>query len=334
MNLKQLNAVVAVAETGSVTRAAELLHLVQPAVTRQILSLEQELGVTLFERSRAGMNPTDTGALLVRRARRALTELERARAEIRPEDPGAISGLVTVGLLESVATAVAEPLVSAVARRYPGIRLRLLTGYSGHLQEWLDAGTVEIALLYNVTTTTSLHVRPLLDESLWAVAPVGVWPDRELPVRVAELARQPMVMPAAPHGLRTLIDGAAARAGVSFDIAAEANAMSVQKQLVAAGVGWSVLPAIGVVDDIADGVLSGAPLSEPDVRRSIVLARSGSGDTPPAVAATAHELTRRLHDVVAHGGWPSARLTGRMKATSSTLDGRRVLPRPVVADPW
>ncbi|WP_257015451.1 LysR family transcriptional regulator [Rhodococcus sp. ACS1] len=84
MDVKQLTALVAVADAGSVTRAAELLHLVQPTVTRQIHTLEQELGVSRFERSRPGMELTEPGRLMLERARRVLAELERARAEIRP----------------------------------------------------------------------------------------------------------------------------------------------------------------------------------------------------------------------------------------------------------
>src|SRR3954465_14315728 len=89
LDLKQLRALITVAEVGSVTRAAELLHLVQPAVTRQIRTLEQELGVPLFERTRQGMRITEAGAIVVERARRALTELDRARAEVRPT-PGVV----------------------------------------------------------------------------------------------------------------------------------------------------------------------------------------------------------------------------------------------------
>src|SRR5437868_12996900 len=98
MDVKQLKALVTVAEAGSVTRAAELLHLVQPAVTRQIRALERELGVVLFERTRQGMRPTDAGMILLEHARRALNELERARVEIQPT-PGMVTGIVTVGLL-------------------------------------------------------------------------------------------------------------------------------------------------------------------------------------------------------------------------------------------
>ena len=300
MDLRQLHAVVLVADTGSVTRAAELLQLVQPAVTRQIRSLEKELGVALFDRSPGGMRLTESGAILVDRARRALTELERGRAELVAEG-SSVAGMVTVGLLDSLTDAIAESLVSALAREYPGIRLRVLTGYSGHLQEWLDAGVVEIATLYDVTTSTSLHVRRLLDEHLWAVAPTQVWPDPNRPVPFAELARHPLVLPAPPHGLRTLIDSAAATANLELQVAAEANTMRVQKQLAAAGIGWTVLPRIGVEREIAEGTLTGAPLTEPALLRSIVLARSRGTRIPAAVEVVTQALTRR---VVALGAEP------------------------------
>src|SRR5580700_6093144 len=136
LDIKQLKALVTVIEAGSVTRAAELLHLVQPAVSRQIRTLEHELGVPLFERTRHGMRPTAAGVRFADRARRALAELDRARAEVAPT-PGAVAGIVNVGLLESTAELLAEPLVSAVLRRHPGVELRVLTAYSGHLQQWL-----------------------------------------------------------------------------------------------------------------------------------------------------------------------------------------------------
>ncbi|MFI8194083.1 LysR family transcriptional regulator [Streptomyces sp. NPDC085946] len=134
MDIKQLRALVTVAEVGSVTRAAALLHLVQPAVTRQIRTLEHELGVPLFERTRQGMRPTEAGTIMVDRARRALGELERARAEVQPV-PGAVTGAATVGLLDSTSDLLAEPLASGVARDHLEVELRLVTAYLGHLQQ-------------------------------------------------------------------------------------------------------------------------------------------------------------------------------------------------------
>jgi LysR family nitrogen assimilation transcriptional regulator len=307
VDVKQLTALVTVAEVGSVTRAARLLHLVQPAVTRQIRMLEAEIGVPLFERTRHGMVPTAAGTVLVERARRALQELERARAELRP-DPDEVGGIVTVGVLESVIDVLVEPLVAAVDARFPGIDLRILTAYSGHLQQWLDVGDVDLSLLYNLSSTPSLAVRPLLREALWVVAPpeAGLAADRPLPWTL--LLEQPLVLPVAGHGLRALIEEARSAVPVEPRIAVETNSMHLQKTLVLAGHGWTVLPAAGVAGDVAAGRLSGAPLTGPEVSRSVVLGLPRGGRTPPPVAAVAAELTRLVHGAVRSGAWPSARL--------------------------
>jgi LysR family nitrogen assimilation transcriptional regulator len=188
VDVKQLKALVTVADVGSVTRAAELLHLVQPAVTRQIRTLEHELGIALFERTRQGMQPTDAGATLVARPTRP-NELERARAEIQPTP-----GVVTVGLLDSASDLLAEPLVSA--RHHPGIELRLLTAYSGHLQQWLDDGDLDLTLLYILARTPSLNAEPLVREKALGGRATGRWAPGRQPVPFREVAAQPMVMPA------------------------------------------------------------------------------------------------------------------------------------------
>jgi LysR family transcriptional regulator, nitrogen assimilation regulatory protein len=307
VDLKQLKALVTVVEVGSVTRAAELLRLVQPAVTRQIKTLEHELGVPLFERTRQGMRPTEAGLRLAERARRALTELERARVELTPT-PGVVTGIVTVGLLESTAELLTEPLVSAVLAAHPGIDLRLMSGYSGHLQQWLDDGDLDLSLLYNLTSTPSLNVTPLVREQLWAVAPAaeGLRADRPVPLR--ELARHPFVMPAAGHGLHVLVTSVARQAEVDLDVTVQTNSMTLQKQLVRGGHGWTVLPAVGIAADLAGGTLSAAPLDDPEVWRAIVLGMPRSGRVTPAVEVVARELVQQIRVAVHNGQWPSAQL--------------------------
>jgi LysR family nitrogen assimilation transcriptional regulator len=307
MDLKQLKALVTVVETGSVTRAAELLHLVQPAVTRQIHALEHELGVLLFERTRQGMRPTEAGTTLAERARRALTELDRARAELSPV-PGMVTGLVSIGLLESTAEMLAQPLAAAVLREHPGIELRLLTAYSGHLQQWLDDGDLDLSLLYNLTSTPSLNVRPLVREKLWVVAPAGAGLDARRPVALAVAAEHPLVLPAPGHALRVLIDRAVAQAEVTAAIAVQTNSMSLQKQLVAGGHGWTILPGAGIAADVAKGTLSAAPLAAPEVFRSIAIGTPRSGPVSPAVRIVAEELVRQVRYAPRQSQWPSAEL--------------------------
>lgn len=317
LDIKQLKALVTVVEAGSVTRAAELLHLVQPAVTRQIRSLELELGVPLFERTRQGMRPTTAGTILAERARRALTELERARAEVGPA-PGTVTGIVSVGLLESTAGILAEPLVSAIARDHPGIELRVLTAYSGHLQQWLDNDDLDVSLLYSLTSIPSLNVRTLVRERLWAVAPVSDGLTALESVPVTRLAERPVVMPSPGHALRVLIDRAAAQASADMNIAVETNSMDLQKQLVRAGHGWTVLPGAGIASDVTAGILSAAPLSEPEVWRSIAIGTSRVRRLMPATDIVARELVQQVRLACQLGAWPSAQLleAARIPVTS------------------
>jgi LysR family nitrogen assimilation transcriptional regulator len=307
MEMKQLIAMVTVAEVESVTRAAQLLHLVQPAVTRQIKTLEDELGVVLFDRTRHGMVLTSAGEVFLSHARRALQELERARSELTPV-PGEVMGLVSVGVLESLLDLIVPTLVDSVAEKFPGVELHLLSGVSRDLQEWLDDGIVDVALLYNVADTTAMRVTPLLNELLWAVAPPngGLLPTE--PSTWQRVLREPLILPTVGHGLRTLIDKARADIPLEPKIILETNSMSVQKQMVLAGRGWAILPAAGVARDVQQGKLSGAPLSEPSVSRSVVIGLPRTARVPRAVEAVATELLQVSRRLVLSGEWPSATL--------------------------
>jgi LysR family nitrogen assimilation transcriptional regulator len=309
VDIKQLQALVTVAEAGSVTRAAQLLHLVQPAVSRQITALERDLGVRLFNRTPEGMRPTTAGSALVLRARRVLAELERARAEIRPEQ-ASVTGIVTVGILGSVEKLLAADLVRAVATRYPEIELRLATAYSGHLQSWLDDGDLDLSLIYNLATTQSVRVIPLLHDQLWAVAPADVGLSADRPITLANVFEHPFVMPVSgEHGLRLLIDEARLSCEIQPRISVQANTMSLQTELVRAGHGWTILPASGVAAEVTAGALSAAPVCRPAITRSVGLAlprTGGAGVAGVAVDAVSIELQRLVRAAVADGRWLSA----------------------------
>ncbi|MHC6231925.1 LysR family transcriptional regulator [Arthrobacter sp. MMS24-T111] len=305
--MRQLQALLAVADTGSVTRAAELLHVVQPAVTRQIHNLEAELGAVLFDRGRAGMRATDIGVQVIERARRALSELDRAREEARSSGAG-LYGIVTLGLLASTAALLAVPVVSAVTERHPGVRLRIVTGYGGHLSRWLEAGDVDVALTYNQPPAAALDVRTLLDEDLWAVAPPMEGLLAAEGVDLRDLLQRSLVMPSPPHGIRSLVESSAARIGLALDIAVETNDALVQRQLVQGGLGWTVLPGIMVAAEAAGGTLNAAPIVNPGIPRRIVLARPAGSRSTSAVRMVADVLEETVLSLISAGKWPSARL--------------------------
>lgn len=309
MDLKQLRAFLTVVETGNITRAADMLNLVQPAVSRQIRLLEEDVGAPLFDRERRGMMLTEAGHVLVGYARRALLELDRARVEIGGVGQG-VSGLVTLGLLPSSIDLLSSPLASAVAAAYPGIRVRIAMGYAGTLQRWLSTGEVDAALLYGAERSPDVQATPLIEEPLWVIAPKesALRPDR--PVALADLVSQPLVLPSAPHGIRTLMEHACAVTNVTLKVSVETNALSVQRSLVLGGHGWTILPPIAVAEDLRKGQLRGAPLTNPVITRTIVLAVPTHRPTSRAVQCTVDLLKDEAHKLVESGSWMEGRWLG------------------------
>lgn len=306
MDFRQLKAFLTVAETGSVTRAAEILNIVQPAVSRQIRLLEEDLGATLFERERHGMALTEPGKALVEYGRRIMLELDRARTELQGSGTG-IGGLVTIGLLPSTGEILSSALVTAVARQYPGIRVRIVMGYAGTLLRWLETGEVDATLLYGAERSTEIRAVPLVDEPLWVVGPRGSGLHPGEPVPLPVLAGWKLILPSAPHGIRIMVEHACQAAGISLELFAETNALSVQRRLVLDGLGLTILPPIAVADDLAEGRLVGAPISGPGITRTIVLALPASRATGRHVRGVVDILVDEMRHVIRTGGWPEGR---------------------------
>lgn len=304
MDIKQLRALLAIAETGSATKAAELLRIVQPAVSRHVRLLEEELGVELFERERHGMVLTDAGRTLVEYGRRALQEIDRAKAEIQPVT-GQISGTAVIGLLPSTCELLAAELVATVKAKHPQLVVRINVGYAGNLLQWLEAGDVEVALLYDTKGSAALQVQALLDEQLYLVGPPGSLSQSE-PQTVESFRDLPLVLPNAPHGLRSVVEHACAVAGITPTIAVETNSLNVQKNLVAKGFGYTVLPSSAVSEEMENGILAGAPVVSPNLSRRIVLARSTTRRQTPAASFASAELVALMRRLVLDGAWPGA----------------------------
>lgn len=305
MDFKQLRTFLAIVETGNVTRAAQLLNIVQPAVSRQLRLLEEDVGSTLFDRTRRGMQLTTAGKTLAEYARRALNELDRARAEINPQQVG-VGGIVTIGLLPSTSDLLAGPLVSRITSQYPGIKIRIAVGYAGTLQTWLESGEVDVALLYEPTNAASLLMQPLLEESMCVVGLPKEGLTSSKSVSLRELVSTPMILPSAPHGIRMLVDHACLQLGIQLAVMAETNAMSVQKSLVLSGHGVTILPLIAVADEVAAGALSAARLVDPLIIRKLALAVSASRKLSVPVQHAITELIQCMQEAIGSKRWPEA----------------------------
>lgn len=296
MDIRQLRTFVHVAELGSISAAADRLRIAQPALSRQLQALEQELGVRLFQRHGRGVALTEEGGILLTRATVVLRELDQARDELKGAS-GELGGKVAFGLPPTVADILAGPLVERFSALFPKVKLSISSGYSGYVLDWLQRGIIDVAVLYESRHLKTINARPLILEKLFLIEPPDI-PDAG-PVPFASLAGRNLILPSRQHGLRILLDSVAAELGESLDPVIETDSLPLQLDLVRRGFGVTVLPLITVEKEIAAGQVVVRPLHQPEVTRRLVLATPIDRPVSRAVrlfAETAETVVRQLSE--------------------------------------
>ncbi|MEP9379149.1 LysR family transcriptional regulator [Aquabacter sp. CN5-332] len=292
MNSKQLELFVAIAEAGSLSRAAIALHRAQPILSREIRDLENGLGSPLFHRTGRGVVLTESGRRLLPRARRILDELAQAESEARSYGPASLTS-ATIAMPTTLGRTMLGPLTSAIYEQYGHIHLHLLEGTSAPIVEWLMARRLDVAIFYDTVMMPLLSTEQLCEETMYLVASAKA-PRLPPTVPVSELERLPLILPGPLEGLRLLVEVVAAQAGIRLNVRIEADAFNSIRLLMEAGHGYSVLPYAAVQAELERGVLQVAQLVEPEVKRRLVLA------TCPArlSASSLNELVRLLKSVM------------------------------------
>lgn len=270
MDVAQLRTLIHVAELGSLSKAADRLHIAQPALSRQIRLLEEELGVRLFDRHGRGMIVTERGQDVLRHALRVMAELEEIRAVVS-DGNAPLRGHVSIGMPPTASDVLSEPLVSAFRDAHPEATLRVVSAYTGHLLDWMHRGEIDAAILYDPRSARTLRIRPLLDEPLFLIGPPGFGLSIDRPVEFATLENQRLLLPSPGHGLRMLVDRYARECGIGLDIKVEADSYSALKSLVGHGYGVTVLPLAPIHEELKTGGLRAAPLVNPTPVRRLVM---------------------------------------------------------------
>lgn len=232
MDLKQLDTFVRVAELGSFTRAASVLRVAQPALSRQVRALEIELRQPLFDRNGRGVTLTPAGARLLAHGRGILQQVERARQDLE-EHRGAAAGLVSIGLPPSVSRTFTAPLVEAFRQRFPRATLSMVEGLSTYMLEWLGQGRIDGAVVYNAVPAAAIDLQPVLQEVLHLVsARAGQSSLLGKPVTLAQVAQAELVIPSRPHAMRMQLETAMAEAGLKPRVALEVDSVPALLDLV------------------------------------------------------------------------------------------------------
>jgi DNA-binding transcriptional LysR family regulator len=248
MELRHLEALLAVAEQGSFTAAADALRTVQSNISEQVRQLENELGVPLMIRNRRGAVPTEFGAKVLERARHIRGELEALRQDLSMLQ-GLQTGHATVGVVGTVSRWLVPQVVSEMRRTAPGVSLRVTEGAS----ERLGAEVVERVLAQAVVTApvadNRLIVEHLLDEDIVGVVPIAMHIGADAPVPLALLAQETLILPPTGNPLRTELDAAARDEGIVLNVPVEVEGVRLIADLVASGAGVSIMPETAVPAD-------------------------------------------------------------------------------------
>ena len=271
MDLRQLRTFSCVAELGSLSKASDTLRVAQPALSRQIKLLEHELRAELFTRNGRGMVLTDAGRLLLARTAGIVRQIDQVRDEIQSAG-GPPSGRVVLGLVPTVSCVISARLARRTVDAYPGISLCIVESYSGHLMEWLHRGEMDLALIYGPSSDLHLTVQSLGRDPIVAVGPRGSGLAQKKQVDIGWLLRQRLVLPSHSHGLRALIEHAAAKKKLKLDVKLEADSFRVLTSLVEEGLGYTLLPPSSVRNEVAAGRLETAAIAKPAPMRELTLA--------------------------------------------------------------
>ena len=284
MDLRQLRSLVALAEERHFTRAAERMHVAQPALSQQIRRLEDELGLPLVDRTTRRVALTEAGELLVERARRALHEVDAARAELA-ELAGVRGGRVVIGAMQSLGPFDLSILLAAFHARYPEVELTVQEEVSDALLGMLRGDAVDVAFL-SLTAGATHDERArqtLLSEPLVLLVGAEHPLARRRRVRLAELADERFIMFREGAGLRHIVIAAARAEGFEPHVAFETNEMERARAMVARGLGVAVVPE-------HDARRSAEPvtvveLHRPALSRDVTLAWRRERRLAPAAAA-------------------------------------------------
>lgn len=293
MQLQQLKYFVTVAETRHFTQAASIVGVTQPSLSKQIHSLEADLGAPLFARVRGNITLTAAGEALLPLATRILADIDTARREVQ-ELVGVRRGRVRLGATPSLCASLAPPVLRRFRDAHPNVDMMVEEGGSQDLVSDLLRGELDLALIVLPAhgTDPALLADPILRETLVvaSVDPLSA-PNVDGGVQITDLRHQPLVMFRTGYDLRDATLKACREAGFEPSFAVEGGEMDAVLSFVEAGLGVALVPGIVVANRPG---LRATPLAPPGIARTIALAHRRD----VALTHAAQALRRILLDFV------------------------------------
>jgi LysR family nitrogen assimilation transcriptional regulator len=288
MHLKQLEYFVHVAELGSFSKAAVVLDIAQPALSRQVRALEAELHEVLLLRNGRGVQLTEAGQRLLEHGHGILQMVAAAHHDLGAHRDQAV-GQIVVGFPPSLARRLTLPLIDAFRAELPKARVVVIEGFSVHIAEWLGSGRVDLGLIYNPEPLPAIEITPVLVERLCLAGTHFAPPRSSIPLR--DLTAYPLVMPQREHVFRKLMESHAALAGVKLNVAWEVSSVPAILDLIRNGYGYGALTQTAIRSDVNAEPLSLVPITDPEIESTLCLAQSSQKRRTALLKRTAGLLT-------------------------------------------
>lgn len=273
MDIRHLRYFKTVAELGSFSSAARSLGVAQPALSRHMKGLEEQLGVVLVRRGARGIQLTGHGERLLEFSSSLLRQFDLL-PDIVADRTNAVRGRVVVGFPTSVCSMLARPLIRAARQRLPEVQLHVIESLSGFLREWIEAGRLDICVLYDACPGRTLNLVELQTERLCLIGRADAFQQGCTHVPFDSLGDYRLAMPGPAHSLRQLLESSATSNGVRLNIVVEIDSLTVIKGVVADEGVVTVLPRGAAADEIRAGTLAACPITSPTLSRSVAVATS------------------------------------------------------------
>jgi LysR family nitrogen assimilation transcriptional regulator len=295
MELRSLHYFVRIAELGSITRAAAHLHVAQPALTRHVQRLEEELNVALFTRANRGVRLTEAGQKLLDGATRILRDIERTGDEIRAQDAHP-SGKIILGITPTLCPVLVPELFARMRRDYPMIELKVMHAGMVRLEEFVIDGRVDIALLSELSRSRLIVSTRLAAEEMVLVTRPGARPAGI--IGGDELSRTKLIL---GDGLRAAMDALLAGLEIELAVETELNDHETIRLMVQQGAGATILPLSSVSRECGRGLVEAHRITETGVFRTLALGVRASRNASLARDAIARTIRGMVEEMADEG---------------------------------
>lgn len=298
MDLRQLRYFVGIVQAGSLSRAADQLNVAQSAISHHLAGLEAELDRKLVTRGPKGIVLTDAGAVLYRHAEAILRHVEFAKQDAI-NTHSVPSGNVGIGFPSALTAILGHELYVRVRRSYPQIKLHLVDGKSALIRELLDNGRLDLALLFAPQPERGLECEPLLLEELFYVTASG----DNGPITLAEVAKQPLLLPGLGSGIMHVMQDALAKRGMTMTTLGDIDILDPIRRAVLSGEANSILPWAALYEPDRETTIVYRRVSDAHLVRSVALCSSGVAQHSPAFDAVASTIKTMIRELVESGRW-------------------------------